>query len=243
MFAAIEEAIEEFRIGRMLIVVDDEDRENEGDFIMAAEKVTPETINFITKYGRGMVCLPLTSERCEELQLEMMVGKNSALHGTAFTVTIDAKDGTTTGISAFDRALTIKRAIDPKSKPDDFGRPGHIFPLHSAEGGVLKRAGHTGGMHPRQDRFVARHVALNQSQMMLAGDNVAEVNQTESAEGGGEINFHFPINQLLIAAAVFNEVADGNNFKSKLFGDLLQLGQPRHCAVVIHYFAQDSGGI
>lgn len=143
MFAAIEEAIEEFRIGRMLIVVDDEDRENEGDFIMAAEKVTPETINFITKYGRGMVCLPLTSERCEELQLEMMVGKNSALHGTAFTVTIDAKDGTTTGISAFDRALTIKRAIDPKSKPDDFGRPGHIFPLHSAEGGVLKRAGHT----------------------------------------------------------------------------------------------------
>ena len=143
MFATIEEAIEEFRLGRMVIVVDDEDRENEGDFIMAAEKVTPEAINFMAKHGRGMICQPLTGKRCEELELDLMVGKSSALHGTAFTVTIDAIDGTTTGISAFDRALTIKKAIDQGSKPDDFARPGHIFPLRAADGGVLKRAGHT----------------------------------------------------------------------------------------------------
>ena len=143
MFAAIDEAVEEFQQGRMVIVVDDEDRENEGDFIMAAQTVTPETINFMAKHGRGMVCLPLTGERCEELDLHLMVGNNSALHGTAFTVTIDAKAGTTTGISAFDRALTIKKAIDSQAQPDDFGRPGHVFPLRAADGGVLKRAGHT----------------------------------------------------------------------------------------------------
>ncbi len=143
MFATIKDAVEEFLQGRMVIVVDDEDRENEGDFIMAAEKVTPEAVNFMARHGRGMICLPLTGSRCAELELGMMVDKNSALHGTAFTVTIDAKEGTTTGISAFDRALTIKRAIDPRTRPDDFSRPGHIFPLRAADGGVLKRAGHT----------------------------------------------------------------------------------------------------
>ena len=143
MIVAIEEAIEEFRQGRMVIVVDDEDRENEGDFIMAAQKVTPEAVNFMARHGRGMICLPLTAGRCEELELDMMVDKNSALHGTAFTVTIDAKEGATTGISAFDRALTIRKAIDPAALPDDFSRPGHIFPLRAADGGVLKRAGHT----------------------------------------------------------------------------------------------------
>jgi len=143
LIVAIEEAIEEFRQGRMVIVVDDEDRENEGDFIMAAQKVTPEAVNFMARHGRGMICLPLTAGRCEELELDMMVDKNSALHGTAFTVTIDAKEGATTGISAFDRALTIRKAIDPAALPDDFSRPGHIFPLRAADGGVLKRAGHT----------------------------------------------------------------------------------------------------
>jgi len=143
MFATIQEAIVEYRRGRMLIVVDDEDRENEGDLIMAAEKVTPEAVNFMSKYGRGMICLPLTGRRCEELGLELMVGKNTALHGTAFTVTIDYKHGTTTGISAFDRALTIKKAIDSTAQPEDFARPGHIHPLRAAEGGVLRRAGHT----------------------------------------------------------------------------------------------------
>lgn len=143
MFATIEEAREEFRQGRMLIVVDDEDRENEGDFIMPAEKVTPEAINFMTKYGRGMVCLPLTARRTAELDLDLMVDHNTALHGTPFTVTIDVKDGTTTGISAHDRALTILKAIDPKCGPTDFARPGHIHPLRATDGGVLMRAGHT----------------------------------------------------------------------------------------------------
>jgi len=127
----------------MLIVVDDEDRENEGDFIMAAEKVTPEAINFITKHGRGMVCLPISKQRAEELNLDLMVDRNTALHGTPFTVTIDYIEGTTTGISAHDRALTILKAIDPKTSADDFGRPGHIHPLRAVDGGVLMRAGHT----------------------------------------------------------------------------------------------------
>lgn len=127
----------------MVIVADDEDRENEGDFIMAAEKITPEAINFMAKYGRGMICMPLTGERCMELDLDLMVGNNTALHNTAFTVTIDAIKGTTTGISAQDRALTIKLTTQPDTKPEDFARPGHIFPLRAADGGVLKRAGHT----------------------------------------------------------------------------------------------------
>jgi len=139
----IETAINELKAGKILIVIDDEDRENEGDFIMAAEKITPEAINFMTKFGRGMVCLALTEDRAEELELEYMVERNTALHGTAFTVTIDARVGTTTGVSAYDRALTIQKAIDPETNPEDLARPGHIFPLISKPGGVLRRAGHT----------------------------------------------------------------------------------------------------
>ncbi|MCX6639327.1 MAG: bifunctional 3,4-dihydroxy-2-butanone-4-phosphate synthase/GTP cyclohydrolase II [bacterium] len=139
----IEAAIEEFKRGKLVIVVDDEDRENEGDFIMAAEAVTPEAVNFMAKHGRGMICLPLTGQRADELRLDMMVGRNTALHGTSFTVTIDAVRNTTTGISAQDRATTILTACDPKTHPEDLARPGHIFPLRSAPGGVLKRAGHT----------------------------------------------------------------------------------------------------
>ncbi len=139
----IEAALEDLRQGKILIVVDDEDRENEGDFIMAAEKVTPEAINFMTKYGRGIVCLAITEERAKELELQHMVSQSTALHGTAFTVTIDALKGTTTGVSAHDRAVTIKTAIDPKTRPEDLGRPGHIFPLIGRPGGVLRRAGHT----------------------------------------------------------------------------------------------------
>ncbi|MEJ2634547.1 MAG: bifunctional 3,4-dihydroxy-2-butanone-4-phosphate synthase/GTP cyclohydrolase II [Calditrichia bacterium] len=139
----IEAALQDLREGKILIVVDDEDRENEGDFIMAAEKVTPEAINFMAKYGRGIICLSITEERAKELELEYMVNQNTALHGTAFTVTIDAVHGTTTGVSAHDRALTIKTAIDPHTRPEDLGRPGHIFPLIAKPGGVLRRAGHT----------------------------------------------------------------------------------------------------
>ena len=141
--STIEEGIDAFRRGEILIVVDDEDRENEGDFITAGELITPDKVNFLAKYGRGMICVPITTVRAEELNFEMMVGKNTALHGTAFTISVDLIKGTTTGISAYDRALTIKEICDPRSEPDDFARPGHIFPLLAAKGGVLKRAGHT----------------------------------------------------------------------------------------------------
>lgn len=139
----IEKGIEEIRKGNILIIVDDEDRENEGDFIMAAEKVTPEAINFMTKYGRGLVCLAMGGERLDELQIPSMVERNTAKMNTAFSVSIDAIHGTTTGISAHDRAHTILTAINKKTKPEDLARPGHIFPLRAKPGGVLKRAGHT----------------------------------------------------------------------------------------------------
>ncbi len=143
MFCSVEEAIEEIRNGKVIIVVDDEDRENEGDFVCAAEYVTPEIVNFMITHGRGMVCVALTPKRLDDLELQLMVDSNTALHGTQFTITVDAIEGTTTGISAADRALTIKKLIDNESKPSDFGKPGHIFPLRAFEEGVLRRAGHT----------------------------------------------------------------------------------------------------
>ena len=142
-FHSIEDAIKDIRQGKMVVVVDDEDRENEGDFIMAADKVTPKAINFMTRHGRGIVCLPSTGERLQEFKLDMMVNENTALHGTPFTVSIDAVAGTSTGTSAQDRARTISNFVNPKAVPQDFARPGHIFPLRSRPGGVLRRAGHT----------------------------------------------------------------------------------------------------
>jgi len=142
-FNTIPEAIEDIRSGKMVIVIDDEDRENEGDFIAAAEKVTPEMINFMAKYGRGIICVPLTSQRTLELGLDMMVENNTALQGTPFTVSVDARKGTTTGVSAADRATTVQALIDPETKPSDLAKPGHIFPLRAVDGGVLRRAGHT----------------------------------------------------------------------------------------------------
>ena len=139
----VETALEAVRAGRMIIIVDDEDRENEGDLMVAAEKVTPEIINFMAHHGRGLICLPLTRERLEALQLPLMVSENTARFQTAFTVSIDAKADVTTGISAHDRARTVLAAIDPASKPEDLARPGHIFPLQAVEGGVLSRAGQT----------------------------------------------------------------------------------------------------
>lgn len=140
----IEEAIEAIKKGEVIIVVDDEDRENEGDFICAAEKITPDIVNFMIKEGRGLVCTPLIEKRCDELGLDLMVGKNTALHETPFTVSVDLiGHGTSTGISTSDRAKTIKALVDESSKPEDFGRPGHIFPLKAKQGGVLRRAGHT----------------------------------------------------------------------------------------------------
>ncbi|MBZ4647558.1 MAG: 3,4-dihydroxy 2-butanone 4-phosphate synthase / cyclohydrolase [Petroclostridium sp.] len=141
-FNTIEEAIEDIKAGKMIVVVDDESRENEGDLLMAAEKVTPEAINFMAKYGRGLICVPMEKRRLDELDIHPMVAKNTDYKGTAFTVSVDAV-GTTTGISAAERAATVLKLIDPKAAARDFNRPGHIFPLEAREGGVLKRAGHT----------------------------------------------------------------------------------------------------
>jgi len=142
-FCDVDTALEEIRAGRMIVVIDDEDRENEGDLTMAAEKITPEAINFMAKYGRGLVCLAMTEERLEYLRLGQMSAENTSNFGTAFTESIDAKDGVTTGISAYDRAETIRVAIDPRTRPNDLARPGHVFPLRARKGGVLVRAGQT----------------------------------------------------------------------------------------------------
>lgn len=153
----IEEAIKAFKQGEFVIVIDDEDRENEGDFIIAAEKITPEKVNFMLKNGRGLLCAPITIDRCQELELDHMVGNNTSILGTPFTVTVDKLEGCTTGVSAHDRAETIKALADPNSKPSTFGRPGHINPLYAQNKGVLRRAGHTeaavdlarlAGLHP-----------------------------------------------------------------------------------------------
>jgi 3,4-dihydroxy 2-butanone 4-phosphate synthase/GTP cyclohydrolase II len=142
-FCDVPAAIEEIRAGRMIIVVDDEDRENEGDLTMAAEMVTPEAINFMAKYGRGLICLAMTEQRLDQLRLGPMSAENTSNFGTAFTESVDARDGVSTGISVFDRAQTIKVAIDPSSRPGDLARPGHVFPLRARQGGVLVRAGQT----------------------------------------------------------------------------------------------------
>ena len=139
----VEEAIEDFRNGKIVIVVDDEDRENEGDFIVAAEKITPEIVNFMLHNGRGVLCAPITEERCEELELAHQVSNNTSMLGTPFTITVDKLEGCTTGVSAHDRAATIRALADPNSKPETFGRPGHINPLYAKSKGVLRRAGHT----------------------------------------------------------------------------------------------------
>ena len=144
MLDTIESAIEDIKNGKLVIVVDDEDRENEGDFVTSAKNVTPDIINFMSKYGRGLICAPLAEERCDELGLEMMVNKNTAIHATQFTVSVDLLGhGCTTGISAQDRSKTVQALIDRETKPEDLGRPGHIFPLRAKCGGVLRRAGHT----------------------------------------------------------------------------------------------------
>lgn len=141
--SSIEDAIKDFRAGKFVIVVDDEDRENEGDLIIAAEKITPEKVNFMLKNARGLLCVPITMDRCKELDLSKQVGDNTSMLGTPFTVTVDKLEGCSTGVSAHDRAETIKALADPNSTPSTFGRPGHINPLYAQENGVLRRSGHT----------------------------------------------------------------------------------------------------
>ncbi|MBN2466227.1 3,4-dihydroxy-2-butanone-4-phosphate synthase, partial [candidate division WOR-3 bacterium] len=143
VFATVDDGLRDIRAGRLVVVVDDEARENEGDLIMAAARATPAKVNFMARYGRGLICVPLTAERAAALRLSRQTESNTALHGTAFTVSVDSVKGTTTGISAHDRAATIRALVDRKTRPDDLARPGHIFPLVAADGGVLVRAGHT----------------------------------------------------------------------------------------------------
>src|SRR5665213_3981452 len=143
MLNTIEQAIQDIRNGKTIIVVDDEDRENEGDFLTAAHNATPETINFMVRHGRGLVCAPITKKRAKQLELEPMVSHNTTSHETNFTVSVDLLEGCTTGISASDRSRTTLALIDPETRPDDLGRPGHIFPLIAKDGGVLRRTGHT----------------------------------------------------------------------------------------------------
>ena len=142
-FSDVEEIVAEFRDGKMVIMVDDEDRENEGDLLMAAEKVSAEDINFMSRYGRGLICLTLSRQRCTQLDLPLMVQETDAQHATNFTVSIEAAQGVTTGISAHDRAKTVQAAVSPAAKPGDLNRPGHVFPVMEQSGGVLTRAGHT----------------------------------------------------------------------------------------------------
>ena len=142
-FTPVEEILEPFRNGQMVIIVDDEDRENEGDLVVAADKITPEAINFMAKHGRGLICLPLPEERCDQLGLPLMVKENATTFGTAFTVSIEGRGKVTTGISAADRAATVRVAMDPATRPEDLIRPGHVFPIRARKGGVLKRTGHT----------------------------------------------------------------------------------------------------
>ena len=141
--STIPELLDEIRGGRMVVLMDDEDRENEGDLVMAASKVRPEDINFMARYGRGLICLPLTRERCRQLRLPLMVNQNQARYATNFTVSIEAAEGISTGISAYDRAHTIRTAVEPDARPEDLSQPGHVFPLMTQPGGVLARAGHT----------------------------------------------------------------------------------------------------
>ena len=171
-FATIEEAIKEIQDGRMVIIVDDEDRENEGDLMIAAEKVTPDVINFMATYGRGLICLPMMGHRLDELHIPLMVSdhSNTSQYGTAFCVTIEARRNVSTGISAFDRAQTILTAIDPKTSPSDLARPGHIFPLRAREGGVLIRAGQTEAavdLEPGQHREIVAITFQKQTQGRL----------------------------------------------------------------------------
>ncbi|HKG15640.1 MAG TPA: 3,4-dihydroxy-2-butanone-4-phosphate synthase, partial [Pyrinomonadaceae bacterium] len=177
-FASIEEAAAELREGRMIIIVDDEDRENEGDLVCAAELVTPEKINFMATHARGLICMPLTEERCDELHLTMQVADNTSFLGTAFTVSIEARKGVTTGISAADRATTILAAVDPKTRPQDLARPGHVFPLRAKRGGVLVRPGQT-----EASVDLARIAGLNPSavicEVMNADGTMARMPQLE----------------------------------------------------------------
>jgi len=227
-FNTIEEAVEDIKAGKMVILIDDEDRENEGDLTIAAEMVTPEAINFMAKYGRGLICLSLTAERVEYLKLPMMSEMNTSRFGTAFTISIEARKGVTTGISAADRARTIKTAIGAKNKPEDIARPGHIFPLRAQPGGVLKRAGQTEGSVD-----LAKLAGLNPSGVIceIMNDDGTMARVPELAEFARKHNMKMVTIKDLIQYRMRNQclvtrkaetvlpTAHGGEFKAIVFGN------------------------
>ncbi|MBU7006632.1 bifunctional 3,4-dihydroxy-2-butanone-4-phosphate synthase/GTP cyclohydrolase II [Phosphitispora fastidiosa] len=241
-FNTIEEALIDFKQGRMIIVVDDEDRENEGDLLMAAEKVTPEAINFMATHGRGLICTPMTAERCDELELAAMVTNNTDSHETAFTVSVDAKGKTTTGISAYERAITIKVMMDPQTKPADLCRPGHVFPLRAKSGGVLRRAGHTeaavdlarmAGMYPagviceimKEDGTMARVPELKEFaakhglKIITIANLINYRRRTEQlVERVGEAKLPTRYGEFTVVA--FNSILDGKEHLALVKGDV-----------------------
>src|SRR5436189_1629310 len=231
-FASIPDPAADIREGRMIIVVDDEDRENEGDLVCAAEKVTPEIINFMARHARGLICLPLTEERCEELHLPMQVSENTSTLGTAFTISIEARRGVTTGISAADRATTILTAVDQRTKPQDLARPGHIFPLRAKKGGVLVRPGQTeaavdiariAGMYPagviceimNEDGTMARLPQLRE---------LASIHGLKIISGADLVHYRITKEVLLRQPAENNLPTVSRNFRANAFDNTINGG-------------------
>jgi 3,4-dihydroxy 2-butanone 4-phosphate synthase/GTP cyclohydrolase II len=195
VMATVDEAIQEYRQGHFVIIVDDEDRENEGDLTLAAQFVTPEAINFMTRYGRGLVCIPMTGERLDELRVPMMVGDNKSRFGTAFTVSVEARDGVSTGISAHDRARTVRVLIDPATRPEDLVMPGHMFPLRAREGGVLVRAGQTEAAMDLA-RLAGLHPAAVLCEIMKADGTMARLRDLKRFAGRHHLKI-ISVNQLI----------------------------------------------
>ena len=195
VMATVDEAIQEYRQGHFVIIVDDEDRENEGDLTLAAQFVTPEAINFMTRYGRGLVCIPLTGERLDELRIPMMVGDNKSRFGTAFTVSVEARDGVSTGISTHDRARTVRVLIDPATRPEDLVMPGHMFPLRAREGGVLVRAGQTEAAMDLA-RLAGLYPAAVLCEIMKADGTMARLPDLKRFAGRHHLNI-ISVNQLI----------------------------------------------
>lgn len=246
-FNTIEEAIEDIKQGKIIVAVDDEDRENEGDLIMAAEMVTPEAINFMAVYGRGLICMPITGKRLDELELPAMVTNNTDPHATAFTVSIDAKE-CTTGISAYERAMTVKAVLDPNTKPSDLRRPGHIFPLRAKEGGVLRRTGHTeatvdlaklAGLYPagicceimKEDGTMARvpelmeFVKTHNLKIITIADLIQYRRRTEKLVRRVDIA-KLPTKHGEFTAVAYESILDGKGHIALVMGDLEEVEAP-----------------
>ena len=215
---SIEEALVDFREGKFVIVVDDEDRENEGDFIIAAEKITPEKVNFMLKHGRGVLCCPITEQRCAELDLMHQVANNTSMLGTPFTVTVDKLEGCTTGVSAADRAATIQALADPQSKPETFGRPGHINPLYARSGGVLQRAGHTeAGVDLA--RLAGLQPAAALIEIMNADGTMARMSQLQ------EVAREFDLKIITIKDLIAYRLSKGERLKEQCERSLVERGE------------------